>query len=68
MYFKYIYLLTEKNTSSTNSDDSTECREELGIHNEEMLWETPVQVEQVLDSSLQLNDETEEDSDFDLHR
>ncbi|XP_059581063.1 transcription factor TFIIIB component B'' homolog isoform X3 [Alligator mississippiensis] len=57
----------QKNTSSTNSDDSTECREELGIHNEEMLWETPVQVEQVLDSSLQLNDETEEDSDFDLH-
>ncbi|XP_025061429.1 transcription factor TFIIIB component B'' homolog isoform X1 [Alligator sinensis] len=57
----------QKNTSGTNSDDSTECREELGIHNEEMLCETPVQVEQVLDSSLQLNDETEEDSDFDLH-
>ncbi|XP_019372513.1 PREDICTED: transcription factor TFIIIB component B'' homolog isoform X2 [Gavialis gangeticus] len=57
----------QKNTSGTNSDDSTECREELGIHNEEMFCETPVQVEQVFDSSLQLNDENEEDSDFDLH-
>ncbi|XP_032625448.1 transcription factor TFIIIB component B'' homolog isoform X2 [Chelonoidis abingdonii] len=46
--------------SGMNSDNHTECGEELDVLNQENVDETPVLVEQESHSCLQLNDKTEE--------
>ncbi|XP_038258429.1 transcription factor TFIIIB component B'' homolog isoform X7 [Dermochelys coriacea] len=51
--------------SGTNSDNHTECGEELDVLNQENVDETPVLMEQESHSCLQLNDKTEE-SDLNL--
>ncbi|TFK15723.1 V-type proton ATPase subunit S1-like protein [Platysternon megacephalum] len=51
--------------SGMNSDNHTECGEELDVLNQENVDETPVLVEQESHSCLQLNDKTEE-SDLNL--
>ncbi|KAM7166936.1 transcription factor TFIIIB component B'' homolog isoform 3-T3 [Macrochelys suwanniensis] len=51
--------------SGTNSDNHTECGEELDVFNQENVAETPVLVEQESHSCLQLKDKTEE-SDLNL--